>query len=143
MTRRGRDDRGAVTIFTALFAVPALLMMMLVYEGGRYLEAQREARNAAVGAARVGAQEIDEEGIRRGERFNTLNPQQAESAACDYVYQTTDAIDCQPQATATEITVEVTMSVDVQVLNISQTVTQEGTACAEFGVTGSMGLCDD
>lgn len=151
--RRGDHDRGVTTIFVAMFAVAVLLMVGLVYEGGRFLEAKRAARHAAVGAARAGAQELDETAIRDGAAFNALDPGAAETRACDYLATAVDeeyGVSCGDagttvDATAAGLSVEVTVDVDMHLLPqgwLSQQVTGEGHACAEAGISSSHELCD-
>lgn len=155
--RRGNQDRGVTTIFVAMFAVAVLLMVGLVYEGGRHLEAQRAARHAAVGAARAGAQALNEDAIRNDAPFNSLDPGQAEALACDYLATAVDEeydVSCGDAGTTVDadaagITVEVSVDVDMQLLPagwLSQQATGEGHACAEAGITeaglGDGPLCD-
>jgi hypothetical protein len=54
-----RQDSGQVTAFVVVLVGALILCAGLVVDGGRVLAATRDARDAAAGAARAGAQAID------------------------------------------------------------------------------------
>jgi Flp pilus assembly protein TadG len=61
--RRGRGDRGSVSVFVVVM-VPALLAAAgLVLDGGRQLQARRDAQGAAQAAARAALQPSEDEAL--------------------------------------------------------------------------------
>lgn len=67
MSRLGRDERGQVTAFVAVFAVALLAVAGLVIDGGAVLAAKRRAISEAEGAARAGAQMLAPAALHQGE----------------------------------------------------------------------------
>ncbi len=67
-THNRSDERGSVTVFTVIMTITLIFVAGLVVDGGQILNAKREAANVAESAARAGAQELDEDAIRAGER---------------------------------------------------------------------------
>jgi Flp pilus assembly protein TadG len=59
-----RDQRGQVTAFVVVFMVALIGFAGLVIDGGVALAAKRRAMNEAQGAARAGAQALDERAYR-------------------------------------------------------------------------------
>lgn len=80
---RGRAQEGTVTAFVTVMTVAMLMAAGLVVDGGRVLAARREAMDVAGQAARVGAQAVDTEGLRR--RSTALDASAASGAARAYV----------------------------------------------------------
>jgi len=68
-----------VTAFVTVTTLAVLMAAGLVVDGGRLLAARRTAVHAAEQAARVGAQELDQDMLRR--RTQQLDPRQAEASA--------------------------------------------------------------
>lgn len=69
MTRRGRArDRqaGSVSVFAIIIAAVLLLVAGLCVEGGRVLNARATLADQAEQAARAGAQQLSEGGVRGG-----------------------------------------------------------------------------
>lgn len=62
------SERGSVTVFTVIMTITLIFVAGLVVDGGQILNAKRTAANVAESAARAGAQELDEDAIRAGER---------------------------------------------------------------------------
>lgn len=64
--RRITDDSGIATIWALSVAVACLLMAGLVLDGGTILRARSSAYDLAGGAARAGAQELDQQSLAEG-----------------------------------------------------------------------------
>lgn len=62
----GRDS-GVATVWTAVVAAACLLMVGLVLDGGAVLRARTAAFDVAGGAARAGAQQLDQAALAEGE----------------------------------------------------------------------------
>jgi hypothetical protein len=58
--RRARDDAGMVTTYVAIVATALILMTGLVVDGGAKIRTYIEASDLADGAARAGAQAVDQ-----------------------------------------------------------------------------------
>lgn len=81
---REDDDRGSLTIFTAVLAVALLAMAGLVIDGTGKLQAARHANAVAEEAARAGADSLNAAQVRAGGPVTT-NPTQAVGAAQAYL----------------------------------------------------------
>ena len=134
---RLRDERGSVTAMWAILALAMLVLGGLVYDGGQVLTARREANNLARQAARAGAQQVDEDSLRRG--APTLDPMAAEAAARDYLAR----LDVAPtaitvQGTTVTVTVELVQPTPLLALVgiDDRTVTSTASARSARGVTG-------
>jgi len=64
MTRTLTDERGAVSTFLAVIALALLMAAGLAIDGGRKVNALREASHIADNAARAGAQAVDLDTLR-------------------------------------------------------------------------------
>lgn len=82
----GRDERGQVTAFVAVFVVALLAVAGLVVDGGYTLAAKRRAINEAEGAARAGAQALLPASLRQGRAIP--DPARATTAARSYLAET-------------------------------------------------------
>ena len=80
---RTRDDNGQVTALTASVLVVFVLMFALVVGGAEVLRARSDAFGAAAGAARAGAQELEEAAVVQG--TVELDPEAAQAAAQSYL----------------------------------------------------------
>lgn len=129
-----RDDAGIATIWTISVAGACLLMVGLVLDGGTILRARSSTFDLAGGAARAGAQELDQQSLARGDI--SLNHEAAERAAVDWLARReasgTVAIE------GDTVTVTVHKEVALQLLRpASVTVTEQATAQAQRGGPGS------
>jgi uncharacterized membrane protein len=133
--RRARGDAGNITAFIAVFAAAVLLMMGLVYDGGRLIASQRRAANVADGAARAAAQALDTDLRRQGE--TVLVPTEARANADAYVAAA--GCDCQIshfETNGAQATVEVTIEYEPTFFPPARsTVRERGTAELEEGIT--------
>jgi uncharacterized membrane protein len=84
--RRRPSEAGSVTVMVAILAIGLLLLVGLVYDGGRILTAKRRAINTAEQAARAGAQEVSIASVRAGGPHR-LDPPAAQAAALSYLSQ--------------------------------------------------------
>jgi Flp pilus assembly protein TadG len=64
--RRGRGERGAVTLAVIAFAGVFFLFVALVVDGGLALATSRQAETAAEEAARAAAQQLDQSALLGG-----------------------------------------------------------------------------
>jgi urea transporter len=121
--RRVRDDQGAVTALTAAVLAGFVFMFALVVGGAEVLRARSDAFGAAAGAARAGAQELEEAAVVQG--VVELNPAAAQAAAQDYLAArgATGSV----SVSGADVTVTVTDSVAVphlgDVIGVSATAT--------------------
>jgi Flp pilus assembly protein TadG len=82
--REPRDDRGAVTLFVAVFTVALLAAVGLVVDGGGKVRALQRADEAAREAARAGSQMLDVPSAVRGNGVR-VDPAAAARAARAYL----------------------------------------------------------
>ena len=139
MTGRRRwdraDDRGVVATYVAIMAGPMLLVTGLVVDGGGKISTYTEASNLASGAARAGAQAVDE-----GQLYTTgevvVDQELAEDLAAEYLLAAADDVaDYTIDADGNAVTVSVTLVHDPKMLPIGpQDITAEATATALRGV---------
>ena len=86
MTRKRNTDidpateRGTVTASVVILVVAIIAAAGLVYDGGRLMNARREATSVAASAARTAAQELDVDLFETGDTV-TLIPTDADSVA--------------------------------------------------------------
>lgn len=130
--RRVRGERGSVSLLVVIM-VPALLAAGgLVLDGGRQLEARRDAQGVASGAARAGAQMTEQEVYARA-----LDPSlagaraDAHLAAAGHAGRVVVAPD--------RVTVTVDQTVQNLVLPGSKTVSSTSSAAAIDGITTVVG----
>lgn len=83
MTARTSEDRGIATIWTLVVAGACLLMVGLVLDGGTVLRARSSSYDLAGGAARAGAQELDQPSLAQG--VVRLDPDAARTAVLDWL----------------------------------------------------------
>lgn len=95
MNRRGRDERGTVTVWLTLSSVLMVTIIGITVDFGGYLHAQQRARTIASQAARTGGEQISATAVT-GAR-PTVDPIQARNAARAYLR----AVDVQGTVTIT------------------------------------------
>jgi Flp pilus assembly protein TadG len=79
-----RSEQGAVSTFVAVIALALLMAAGLAIDGGRKVNAIREASDLADNAARAGAQAVDLNTLRNTGEVR-LDPEQAEQEARAYL----------------------------------------------------------
>jgi Flp pilus assembly protein TadG len=126
-TRRTRGERGNVSLLVVIM-LPALLMAAgLVLDGGRQLQARRDANGAAIAAARAAVQMSPQEAYaRRLDPGLAANRAQAELGR----QRASGSISVESQA----VTVVVTADVDNLILPGGRRVSGSSTATPEQGV---------
>lgn len=82
--RQAGDDRGSLTLFTALLGLALLMMAGLVVDGTGKLRAARTAQAIAQEAARAGADSLNAAAARAGQPA-VLDPSAAVQAADAYL----------------------------------------------------------
>jgi Flp pilus assembly protein TadG len=80
-----RSDQGIATIWTIVVAGACLLMVGLVLDGGTILRARSSSYDLAGGAARVAAQNLDQQALAEGRVV--IDPQAARNAAQAWLAQ--------------------------------------------------------
>ena len=109
MTAGWASEDGATTIFVVGLATALLMLAGLLYDGGRILDARREAFHTADNAARAAAQAVDIDAVRSG-AAPLLDVAAAEVAAREYL----DRLGLQGDVLVTADQVSVTVSMDVE-----------------------------
>ena len=109
MTAGWASEDGAPTIFVVGLATALLMLAGLLYDGGRILDARREAFHTADNAARAAAQAVDIDAVRSG-AAPLLDVAAAEVAAREYL----DRLGLQGDVLVTADQVSVTVSMDVE-----------------------------
>ncbi|MGH9211732.1 MAG: pilus assembly protein TadG-related protein [Acidimicrobiales bacterium] len=119
-------DRGIATIWTLSIVGACMLMVGLVLDGGTVLRARSSSFDLAGGAARAGAQELDQQALTEGRVI--LDPEAARTTALAWLA----ARDVTGVVVVDEdvVTVTVRSSVHLQILQVA-TVTVEETASAQ------------
>jgi len=84
MRRRGRDERGQVTVFVVIFMIALIGLAGLVIDGGVALAARRRAINEAQAAARAGAEALNE-GLYRSTGTRKIDQGAAEANVASYM----------------------------------------------------------
>lgn len=79
----GHGERGSATVFMIALTGCTFLMVAFLLVGGRMLQARSDAFGLAAAAARVGAQELDDDAAVEG--LTVLDPVAAERAALVYL----------------------------------------------------------
>jgi Flp pilus assembly protein TadG len=120
-------EAGSVTAMVAILTIGLLLLVGLVYDGGRILTAKRRAINTAEQAARAGAQEVSIASVRAGGRHR-LDPPAAQAAALAYLSQAGYSGTARVRADA--IDVDVAWSQPTIILHLTGTGTPGGTVSA-------------
>lgn len=127
-----RDDKGIATIWTAVVAGACLLMVGLVLDGGTILRARSSSYDLAGGAARVAAQQLDQEALARGDVI--VDPDAGRGAALAWLADR-DATGV-VSVDGDTVTVAVRRHVDLQILQpVSVEVEETATAQARRGGT--------
>jgi hypothetical protein len=121
MTARG-GDAGSVTALTASVLGGLMLMSALVAGGSAVLRARSDAFGLAAGAARAGAQHLDEDALMRGGL--ELDPAAATEAAQGYLA----ARDAEGDVAVVGADVIVTVEDSVAIPQLGQTVAVSATA---------------
>jgi Flp pilus assembly protein TadG len=151
MTERvGQPERGSVSIFVVIMAVPMVLMAALAFDGGRILDTRRHALDVAQNAALAGSQALNATTARQG--AVAVDPGLIQAAVEDYLTTShslgpsatwTSAVEvtaASPTRTVTEVRVTVTEVVETELLALvgikSKTVTGTGRTLLVRGVTG-------
>lgn len=131
MTNRG--EQGSVTVFVVGILLALVVLGGLVFDGGSIIAGHREADAEAEGAARAAAEQVSIPALRSGQVL--LMADQANSAAQQYLrhYGHNGTVTIEGDT----VTVTVTYSVDMQVLNLiglsTKTVTGTANATAVEG----------
>ena len=108
MSRAVNDERGAISTFLAVIAIALLMAAGLAIDGGRKVNALREASHLADNAARAGAQAVDLDTLRTTGDLRLL-PDQATARVDQYLA----SIGHTAHVTVVEDSVTVTISLTV------------------------------
>jgi hypothetical protein len=131
-----RDD-GQITVFVLVMTAALILVAGLVLDGGLTLAARERALDEAQQAARAGAQAINLATYRQNGTL-VLDPAQAAADAHSYLAAT--GHQGSVQVTGNMVTVEVTVTQQMQILDAaglgSITVHATASATPERGITG-------
>jgi len=130
MSVRGRGERGNVSLFVVLLLPALFLAAGLVLDGGRQIQARREAHGHAAAAARAAVQLTDAE-VRGG----ALDPGSAVARAAAELGRLGAA--GAARVSGDSVTVTVTAGVDYLLFPGGGTVRQQSTASPVTGVTGA------
>lgn len=139
MRARLVDQAGQATVFVVVFAMTAIFVAGLVFDGGYVLAARRRAINEAEAAARVGADALVVESYRSSAGLR-LDPEEAVSAAHAYLSET--GHQGTVRVMGDRVVVEVSFAQPLQILGVagvgSMTVSGSGEARAVRGVEGEL-----
>ena len=133
-------EEGATTIFVVGLATALLMLAGLLYDGGRILDARREAFHTADNAARASAQAVDIDAVRSG-AAPLLDVAAAEVAAREYL----DRLGLEGDVLVAADQVTVTVSIDVEMALLQavgfdgRTVTGTGRAQIVQGISNAGG----
>lgn len=136
----GERDRGSISLLAVIVALGLIVMIGLVYDGGRALAAQQQAAGIAGEAARAGAGELDIDYLR-ATGIARLDPAAAHATATDWIAAAgrTGTV----TTSTTEVTVTVVIDSPAQLLAAvgigTITVDAEATARPRIGVTTPFG----
>lgn len=123
-------DRGIATVWTVVVAGACLLVAGLVLDGGAVLRARSSSFDLAGGAARAGAQELDQPALAEGR----VVLDEAAAAETARAWLATRDATGHVQVTENTVTVGVNRDVRLQILRPAQvTVTETATARAHQG----------
>jgi hypothetical protein len=126
VTCAARSDRGIATIWTVTVATACLLVVGLVLDGGTVLRARSSTYDLAGGAARAGAQELDQEALAAG--VVRIDPDAARATALGWLARR--GADGFVEVQGDTVTVTVRLMVRLQLLRPAR-VTIEETASAK------------
>jgi Flp pilus assembly protein TadG len=134
--RRADDDRGVVATYVAFLAGPLLLVTGLVVDGGGKIATYIEASNLAGGAARAGAQAVDEAALYDTGDVVVLEDEAEERAAAYLIAAGgVEEFSVDVDAAGDTVTVSVTMIHDPKMLPTgAQAITAEASATVLRGV---------
>lgn len=122
------DERGALSTFIAVIALALLMAAGLAVDGGRKVNALREASHLADNAARAGAQAVDLDTLRTTGELRLL-PEEAAARVDDYLAGLGHTADV--AVAGDTVTVTVSLTVDPVLLPTGPiTVTATETAAA-------------
>jgi len=128
--RRSRGDRGNVSLFVVLLLPALMLAAGLVLDGGRQIQARREAHGIAAAAARAGVQLSSDEvyggGLDAGQAASRARAELGRLGGSGSV-----------AVNGTTVTVTVTAGVDYVLLPGSGSVSQRASASPVDGVSGA------
>lgn len=131
------DDRGVVATYVAFLAGPLLLVTGLVVDGGGTIATYIEASNLASGAARAGAQAVDQDALYQTGEVVLLEDE-AEERAAGYLLAASGGVEdfsVDVNGAGNTVTVSVTLIHDPRMLPTgSQPITAEASATALRGV---------
>lgn len=135
---RLRDDRGTLTLFTAITAIGLLAALGFIVDAGVKLQAAQQARAVAEEAARAGAGQVNRSAAYAHGGTFIVDPGQAAAAASAYLSQSghTGTVTVAGNRTI-EVTVTVTKpAVFTSIIGISQlSDTQTATANLVQGIS--------
>ena len=132
MSRRTRGESGSVSLLVVIM-VPALLIAAgLVLDGGRQLEARREARGAAQAAAHAAVQQSGDELLGAGIDLDAAIGRAEAALAAQGAVGSVAVV-------GGAVVVTVSRAVDFLVLPGGVTVTEQASAAAVVGVEGGVG----
>lgn len=143
MTCRRRDagpgidpERGSVSLLVVFAAVALLLVVALVVDGGRKVQAVAQASALAEEAARAGAQALDPAALAQGHPA-VVDRARARAAAVAYLSAAAAAGTATATATAIEVHVTLTRPTVFLAATGITSVTGTGTGRAELLSTGA------
>lgn len=138
---RGDSERGQVTAIVAVAFAGLLLMAGLVWDGALILGVHRRALNLAEGAARAGAQALDEPAYRAG--VVRLDPPRARTLATAYLRAAGEADDATVEVASDRVQVTIRITQPLALLRLaglgSRTVTGQASARAVRDLPGGPG----
>ena len=134
------SDPGQITAMVVVMMTALILLVGLVWDGGRTLAARERALGLAQEAARAGAQGINL-AVYRQDGGLVLSPSLAAADADRYLAST--GTQGSVQVTGNTVTVTVTVTQNMQILDIAGltaiTVHATATATPDRGITGILG----
>jgi Flp pilus assembly protein TadG len=133
-------DRGTVSIFTVIFALFVIMLAGLLVDGGLAIHARQRAADIAEQGARAAADDIDLAFLRTTGEPRIADGACARARGLVAKYPEASGVaDCVVSADRTTATVQVTIEVELQLLNIvpgfgTFTMTSKASAQPEAGV---------
>lgn len=125
--RASTGQRGSVTVWTVVLLPACFALVGLVLDGDAILRARSSTFDLAAGAARAGAQELDQHALETG--TVTIDPTSAQGAVDTYL--TAHGVTGTTRVTGRRITVTVAATVQLQILRpATVALTQTATATA-------------
>ncbi|MEP6696816.1 MAG: pilus assembly protein TadG-related protein [Pseudonocardiales bacterium] len=105
-----RADRGSMSVYVAVLAVPFLMIAGLVVDGGGALVAKQRAADEAGQAARAGANQLDLASVRSSSGARKIDPVLATKAIADYFALPGNSGSYRPQVSPDRVTVTVNLT---------------------------------